>query len=143
VVEVADTPEVEIFIEGQGLVATQGLVFRYVSLWSEPQTWGFDIPPQEGESISIPKGQHLLVDIDQTPEVFAVIVEGSLIFAPDADPSHHRTFDAHYVMVEGGYMEVGTEDFPYTSHLTITMHSNKYSPYLPIYGNKVIGVRFG
>jgi len=23
------------------------------------------------------------------------------------------------------------------------MHSNKYSPYLPIYGNKVIGVRFG
>ena len=46
-------------------------------------------------------------------------------------------------MVESGYMEVGTEDFPYTSHLTITMHSDKYSPYLPIYGNKVIGVRFG
>jgi len=23
------------------------------------------------------------------------------------------------------------------------MHSDKYSPYLPIYGNKVIGVRFG
>lgn len=84
-----------------------------------------------------------MVDIDETPKVFAVIVEGSLIFAPDADTSHHRSFDAHYIMVQGGYMEVGTEDFPYTSHLTITMHSNKYSPYLPIYGNKVIGVRFG
>jgi hypothetical protein len=23
------------------------------------------------------------------------------------------------------------------------MHGNKFSPYLPIYGNKVIGVRFG
>ena len=85
----------------------------------------------------------MLVDVDKTPVLFAVIVEGSLIFAPNTDPNHHNTFDAHYVMVEGGYLEVGTEDFPYTSHLTITMHSDKYSPYLPIYGNKVIGVRFG
>jgi hypothetical protein len=40
-------------------------------------------------------------------------------------------------------MELGTEEFPYTSRLTITMHSNIDSPYLPIYGNKVIGLRFG
>lgn len=40
-------------------------------------------------------------------------------------------------------MEVGTEEFPYTSKLTITMHSNKQSPEIPIYGNKVIGVRNG
>lgn len=40
-------------------------------------------------------------------------------------------------------MEVGTEEFPYTSKLTITMYGNKFSPYLPTYGNKVIGVRFG
>jgi hypothetical protein len=46
-------------------------------------------------------------------------------------------------MVEGGYLEVGTEDFPYTSKLVITMYGNKYDPYLPIYGNKGIGVRFG
>jgi hypothetical protein len=46
-------------------------------------------------------------------------------------------------MVNGGYMEVGTEKFPYTSKLTITMHGNKFSPFLPTYGNKVIGVRFG
>lgn len=73
----------------------------------------------------------------------AVIVEGSLIFAPNADPTHVSAFDANYIMVFGGYMEVGTEDFPYTSKLVITMHGDKYSPYLPIYGNKVIGVRFG
>jgi G8 domain len=40
-------------------------------------------------------------------------------------------------------MEVGTEQFPYTSKLIITMHSNKQSPEIPIYGNKVIGVRNG
>jgi hypothetical protein len=40
-------------------------------------------------------------------------------------------------------MEVGTEKFPYTSKVTITMHSSISDPYIPIYGNKVIGVRFG
>lgn len=115
-----------------------------MSLWSDTETWGGDVPPLEGESISIPAGQHLLVDIDATPELKAVIVEGSLIFPPnDQDASHLRTFDANYVMVSGGYMEVGTEEFPYTSKLVITMHSDRFDPYLPIYGNKVIGVRFG
>jgi hypothetical protein len=40
-------------------------------------------------------------------------------------------------------MEVGTEEFPYTSKLTITMHGAIKDPYIPIYGNKVIGVRKG
>jgi hypothetical protein len=46
-------------------------------------------------------------------------------------------------MVKGGYFEAGTEEFPYTSKLTITMHSNVSDPYLPIYGNKVLAIRFG
>jgi hypothetical protein len=40
-------------------------------------------------------------------------------------------------------MELGTEDFPYTSRLIITMHSTIKSPYIPIYGNKCIGLRYG
>jgi hypothetical protein len=95
------------------------------------------------ESVWIPKGLNLLVDIDSTPLLNAVLVEGSLIFAPDSDQSHHRFFDAHYIFVNGGMMEVGTEQFPYTSKITITMHSSISDPYIPIYGNKVIGVRYG
>ena len=72
-----------------------------------------------------------------------MIVEGSLIFPSSSDPNHHRTFDAHYIMINGGYMEVGTEEFPYTSHLTITMHGNKYSPSMPIFGNKVLSLHYG
>lgn len=140
---VGDEPRVSINIEGLGNVATQGLVYRYVSLYSDTETWGGDIPPIEGESIHIPKGMHLLIDIDESPKLNAIIVEGSLIFAPHDDPTHLRTFDAHYIMVMGGYMEVGTEEFPYTSKCRITMHSDRFDPYLPIYGNKVIGVRFG
>jgi len=52
----------------------------------------------------------LLVDIDTSPVLFAIIVEGSLIFAPNVTNSNHlRTFDANYIMIQGGYMEVGTE----------------------------------
>lgn len=53
---IPDTPVTHIEIEGLGLVATQGLVFRYVSLWSDTETWGGDIPPMEGESIHVPAG---------------------------------------------------------------------------------------
>jgi hypothetical protein len=84
-----------------------------------------------------------LVDVDSTPILNALIVEGALIFPSDSDPTHQRTFDAHYIMINHGYMEVGTENEPYSSKLQITMHGNVSSPYLPIYGNKVIGVRFG
>ena len=67
-----------------------------------------------------------------------------MIFAPDnLNPNHLRTFDAHYIMIHCGNMEVGTERFPYTSKLIITMHSDRFSPYLPAFGNKVIAVRYG
>lgn len=99
----------------------------------------------EGETIYVPPGLNLLVDVDRTPILNLVMVEGSIIFAPDADPNHERYFDAHYIFItgEGSLMEVGTEEFPYTSKLTITMHSSVSDPYLPIYGNKCIGVRYG
>lgn len=133
----------EIFIKDKGLVATQGKVFLYVNLWSADTTWGGEFAPMHMESVYIPKGLNLLVDVDSTPELNAIVVEGALIFVPSSDPNHERFFDARYIFINGGLMEVGTEEFPYTSRLTITMHGTVYDPYLPIYGNKVIAVRFG
>lgn len=93
--------------------------------------------------IYIPQGLSLLVDVDSTPILSAVVVEGALIFPPDPNPNHLRTFDANYVLVRAGYLEAGTEQFPYTSKLVITMHSNRSSPELPIFGNKVIAMYNG
>ena len=132
-----------IYIDGQGLVSNRGLVFTYVNMWSQDTTWGGEFSPMEMESIWIPEGLNLYVDVDKTPVLNAIIVEGSLIFAPHTDPNHERFFDAHYIFVNKGMMEVGTEEFPYTSKITITMHSSVEDPYIPIYGNKVIGVRYG
>lgn len=97
----------------------------------------------EGESVYVPPGLNLLVNVNSTPELQLVMVEGSIIFPSDPNPNHERYFDANWIYIHRGYMEVGTEEHPYTSQLTITMHGGLYDPYLPIYGNKVIGVRYG
>ena len=44
-------------------------------------------------------------------------------------------------MVNDGVFEAGTDKNPYSSKLTITLHGVKYDPTVPIYGNKVLGVR--
>jgi len=131
-------------IAGKGFVSLKGMQFKYVNLWSSDETWSGEFAPVEGDSVFVPKGLNLLVDVDSTPLLNAILVEGSLIFAPiDSDPTHHRTFDAKYIFVQEVRLEVGTEDYPYTSKITITMHGKKEDPYLPTYGNKVIGVRMG
>jgi len=130
-------------MSGFGNAATQGKLFTYVSLWSEPSTWGGLFAPVDGESVAVGAGLNLLFDLDSSPEINAVIIDGgSLIFPSHDDPNHQRTFDAHIIYVQNGFVEAGTEENPYTSKLTITMHGEKYDPYVPIYGNKCIGVRF-
>jgi len=133
----------DFYIDGYGSVATHGLLYRYVSAWSAESTWDYESLPTGGDSVYVPEGMHLLVDIDATPVLNLVLVEGSMIFAPDSDSNHMRTFDAHYIFVKGGYLEVGTEEFPYTSKLIITMHGDRSDPEIPIYGSKVLAVRNG
>lgn len=136
-------PTLEINIEGVGHVATQGLVFRYTNYWSNPITWGGEFAPIDGDMVYIPKGLNLLVDVDHTAILSAVLIEGALIFPPGPTEDHLRTFDAHYILNRNGYLEVGTEEFPYTSKLIITMHSNRSNPELPIFGNKVLATYNG
>lgn len=54
----------EMSIVGFGKVSTQGVLFTYVNKWSSMVTWGGEFPPIEGESVFVPKGLNLLVDID-------------------------------------------------------------------------------
>lgn len=41
-------PQLSIYVSGEGYVATQGHVYRYVSLWSSDSTWGGLFAPTEG-----------------------------------------------------------------------------------------------
>ena len=135
-------PQLSIYVNGEGYVATQGHVFRYVSLWSSDSTWGGLFAPIEGESVAVPKGTNLLVDVQNPPVLNLIVVDGgSLIFPSNDDENYEATFDAHYIFLNNGaLMEVGTEAEPYNSKLTITMHGQRFDPYIPKFGNKCIGV---
>ena len=125
-----------------GLASMQSNTFTYANFWSDPDTWGGEYAPQDGESVLIPKGQMLIVDIDVSPLLNAIIVQGSLVFMPDSDNAHQRTFDAYYIFVHtGGVFEAGTPENRYTSRLTITMHGIREGLQIPTYGNKGIFVR--
>lgn len=99
--------------------------FLYVYDYSAEHTWTNGLPV-EGESVTIPKGKAVLVDVDSTPILGTIVVEGALIFKPNASVSHQRLFDAHMIIVRGGMLQVGTAAIPYLSKLTITLHRKKH-----------------
>jgi len=142
---VVSTPSTVVSFSGtsvNGYASMQGNDFTYANYWTDLETWGGEYAPQDGESIVIPKGQMLIVDIDNTPQLYAIIVQGSLVFIPHSDPNHHRTIDASYIFIDkGGVFECGTETARYTSKLTITMHGTRQDIQIPTYGNKGIFVR--
>ena len=111
-------------IDEKGSCATRGNKFLYVNHWSEEDTWGGEFIPTEDDSVWIPSGLNLLYDVSSTQLLNAVVVEGSFIFPSHEDINHEVFFDAKYVMVNRGYLEVGTEDHPYMNKLAITLHGD-------------------
>ena len=75
-------------INNMGAVATMGLTYMYANLWSDTITWGGEFAPIEGDLVYIPAGLNLIVDVDSTPVLSAVVVDGSLIFPSHPDPTH-------------------------------------------------------
>ena len=77
----------------------------------------------------------LVVDVDSTPILETVLVEGKIVFSDEKD----MTIDAKYFIIIGGEFEAGTEEAPYQHNLLITLHGDLDDKQLPIFGNKVLG----
>ncbi len=142
----------EVMVNGRGLAENRGHTVKYVCYFSDEDCWGDDYAPGPGDSLYVPPGLNLVIDVDEVPNMdnaepedlpylTAVVVEGSLIFEPKkGDDTHQRTFSAGYMIVREGVLEIGTKDNPYTSNLDIILYGEKEDPQLPLFGNKVIGV---
>ena len=46
-------------------------------------------------------------------------------------------------MIYKGHMQIGTEDNPYSSKITIELFGTEKSPEIPTFGNKCVGVMNG
>ena len=128
----------EVLIKDKGRASTQGILFTYAERWSDENTWGGEVPPRAGETVYVPAGMNLLID-QATPLLQAILVEGALI----VEDVPGITIDSYYIFVNGGLLQIGTEEKPFENEITVTIHGNRDSPTLPSYGNKFIGVRNG
>lgn len=106
----------------------------YVLKWSDPTTWGTDLPPIDGDLVYVPAGMTLLVDQD-TPQLEGIAVQnGTIIFANNTN----ITVKAGFITVVGGKFIAGTEQHQLTSNLTIELYGGYYGAQQPMAGNKGI-----
>ena len=120
-------------------VIAPNATFTYVDRWSSLDTWGGAAPPAEGDSVVIPPGQNILLDVSP-PRLNLILVLGRLAVEDARDVN----IDASYIFVRGGSFAVGTESAPFTHKAVITLHGTpKVTPELPGYGAKNIAVRRG
>eukprot|EP00090_Calanus_glacialis_P017096 TRINITY_DN2671_c0_g1_i4.p1 TRINITY_DN2671_c0_g1~~TRINITY_DN2671_c0_g1_i4.p1 ORF type:complete len:4502 (+),score=1148.36 TRINITY_DN2671_c0_g1_i4:1085-13507(+) len=115
--------------------------FYYIDRWSSIWTWGGTGTPLAGEFIVITEGQTILLDVSTPILAFLLIKGGTLMF--DRENSEIELQSKYILLVEGGILEIGTEDEPYDSKAIITMHGNTRCTEMPVFGCKVIGVRNG
>ena len=133
---------VEVPDQGYGQTPDDGSAdFYYIDRWNSIWTWGGTGTPLAGELIHITEGQTILLDTS-TPILKMLLIDGGkLMYDRDADGLN---LNSEYILIiNGGGLEIGTEDEPYTNQATITMHGHVRCTELPIYGCKSIGVREG
>jgi hypothetical protein len=112
--------------------------WTYANLWSKKTTWGGNDPPMTGDSVVVTKGEHIVLDISP-PLLELVILQGTLAF----DDSQDLMFNASYIFIHGGKLQVGTESQPFLHEAYITIHGTRASYEIPVYGAKCLGVRNG
>lgn len=140
-------PSIKLMITGRGraLVNQTVAAFRYLDRWSVRSTWMNDEPPSDGDTVLVPMGQAILVDVSP-PRLNLVLVQGEMVFDHTllAQPGAPQTFDAHYIAVIGGKFRVGTAAKPYLGNLTMTIHGRRATAIeLPGFGAKCLGVMNG
>ena len=92
-------------------------------LWSSPATWE-GILPQEGDTVSIPSGSIVRMDISP-PVLSGIIIDGTLIFE-DTD----LDVNLRWIMVHGT-LEIGTPLSPISSNISITFTASDTEENIP------------
>lgn len=129
-------PRLKVMVKHR-MAANQGNTFMYIEKWSESATWGGESPPREGDSVFIPKGQNVLLDVSP-PRLYALMIEGQLVFE-DKD----LTLQAEYIIANGGNVTIGTMTNRIQNNINIILHGVREGKQLPMFGNKAFVMNKG
>jgi G8 domain len=130
---------VQVLVGGVGMALvndTSSTYFSYLDKWSSLTTWFNNEPPGDGDSVIVPVGQAILVDVSP-PRLFLVLVQGEMRFDPTVPEIN---FEANYFVAVGGKIRIGTEAEPLLNKVTVTLHGNRDDVEIPGLGAKALGV---
>lgn len=96
--------------------------------WSDPATWDGRGLPREGDTVTIPPGRTVVLDVDP-PALEGIAVDGTLVVAP-----RDTMLRANWVMVKGR-LAVGAPDAPFGHRFTLEL--------TPVAGQDVMGMGTG
>ena len=83
-------------------------------LWSDPESWGEGGKvPEEGDEVEIMSGWNMLLDINETPKLKTLTINGRLSFIQKDDFDIHLM--AEKIFVRAGEFFIGSEEEPFTS----------------------------
>ncbi|XP_060067589.1 fibrocystin-L-like [Ylistrum balloti] len=119
------------------------LEFQFVDKYSSSFTWGGSSPPIAGDIVVVSSEMTLMIDVEEVPVLTMLVIDGGTVIFDETKSS--ILLQAHNILIiNQGKLQVGTEDKPYTSYLTILLHGHYLEQtLLPLYGSKVIAVREG
>ncbi|XP_014638035.1 PREDICTED: fibrocystin [Ceratotherium simum simum] len=120
---------------------TQGTFsFQFCRRWSRAHSWFPARVPQDGDNVTVEKGQLLQLDTNTSILNLLHIKGGKLIFM-DPGPVELR---AHSILVsDGGELRIGSKDKPFQGKAEIKLYGSSHStPFFP-YGVKFLAVRNG
>ncbi len=111
-------------------------------MWSNATQWSNQTLPVANQNVTIPYQWNLVLDIDP-PILKYVEINGILIF----DKTRDNKFQAYYIWVKQGIIQIGNSTNPFTRKANIILHSAKDDNYLVIdpdaSGNKMLAVTGG
>ncbi|XP_068926682.1 fibrocystin [Petaurus breviceps papuanus] len=108
--------------------------------WSRAHSWFPQGLPQDGDNVTVERGQTLLLDITTSILSLLHIKGGKLMFTGPGPIELH----AHCILVtHGGELQIGSQEEPYHGKALISLHGNSPSTTFFPYGAKFLAVKNG
>ena len=114
-------------------------------LWSNPDSWAEREGgmPVEGDEVEIMSGWNMLLDLNETPYLKTLNINGRLSFIQKEDFDIHLKSET--IFVRAGEFFIGSVEEPFTSQATITLMGEQEAETLTLAGtvkggNKILAV---
>ena len=87
-------------------------------VWSDVENWG-GVLPSEGDDVEIPSGWDMVLDIEETPVLNSLTINGRFSFRQYGDLNIH--LKARQIFVRAGEFLIGSEEEPFANEAKITL----------------------